>query len=161
MARAKKEPANDEPTGSASSESAARAQQLRELIEYHNEQYFVEALRAGAGGYVLKSVADHDLIRACRAVMGGEPFMYPDSERRVLGSALDLAGNAELSQLTRRESEILALVAEGHTTREIAEMLVISPRTVDRHRDNLLDKLNLRNRIELTRYAIRTGLIEP
>jgi DNA-binding NarL/FixJ family response regulator len=131
------------------------------LSMHHNDQYFLEALRAGAGGYVLKSDADQDLIRACRAVMRGEPFMYPDSERRVLGSALGLGGNAGLAQLTRRESEILALVAEGHTTREIAEMLVISPRTVDRHRDNLLDKLNLRNRIELTRYAIRTGLIEP
>jgi len=114
----------------AAHELSRRVPRLRILMlsMHHNEQYFLEALRAGAGGYVLKSVADHDLIRACRAVMRGEPFMYP---------------------------------AEGHTTREIAEMLVISPRTVDRHRDNLLDKLNLRNRIELTRYAIRAGLIEP
>ena len=131
------------------------------LSMHHNEQYFLEAMRAGAGGYVLKSVADHDFIRACRAVMRGEPFMYPDSEQRMHGRALELAGDAGIAQLTRRESEILALVAEGHTTREIAEMLVISPRTVDRHRDNLLDKLHLRNRIELTRYAIRAGLIEP
>jgi DNA-binding NarL/FixJ family response regulator len=148
----------------AAHELSRRVPSLRILMlsMHHNEQYFLEALRAGAGGYVLKSVADHDLIRACRAVMRDEPFMYPDSERRMLGSAaLELAGDAGLAQLTRRESEILALVAEGHTTREIAEMLVISPRTVDRHRDNLLDKLNLRNRIELTRYAIRAGLIEP
>ena len=147
----------------AAHELSRRVPSLRILMlsMHHNEQYFLEALRAGAGGYVLKSVADHDLIRACRAVMRGEPFMYPDSERRMLGSALELAGDAGIAQLTRRESEILALIAEGHTTREIAEMLVISPRTVDRHRDNLLDKLNLRNRIELTRYAIRAGLIEP
>jgi len=147
----------------AAHELSRRVPSLRILMlsMHHNEQYFLEALRAGAGGYVLKSVADHDLIRACRAVMRGEPFMYPDSERRMLGSALELAGDAGIAQLTRRESEIMALVAEGHTTREIAEMLVISPRTVDRHRDNLLDKLNLRNRIELTRYAIRAGLIEP
>ena len=75
--------------------------------------------------------------------------------------ALEGLEASELARLTPRESEILSLVAEGHTTREIADMLVISPRTVDRHRDNLLEKLNLRNRIELTRYAIRTGLIEP
>jgi DNA-binding NarL/FixJ family response regulator len=93
--------------------------------------------------------------------MRGEPFLYPDAERGVLGSAGELAGDAGLARLTRRESEILALIAEGHTTREIADMLVISPRTVDRHRDNLLEKLELRNRIELTRYAIRAGLIEP
>ena len=147
----------------AAHELSRRVPGLRILMlsMHHNEQYFLEALRAGAGGYVLKSVADHDLIRACRAVMRGEPFMYPDSERRMLGSVLELGGDPGLAQLTRRESEILALVAEGHTTREIADMLVISPRTVDRHRDNLLDKLNLRNRIELTRYAIRAGLIEP
>lgn len=147
----------------AAHELSRRVPGLRILMlsMHHSDQYFLEALRAGAGGYVLKSVADHDLITACRAVMRDEPFMYPDSERRVLGSTLGQAGDAGLSQLTRRESEILALVAEGHTTREIAEMLVISPRTVDRHRDNLLDKLNLRNRIELTRYAIRAGLIEP
>ena len=147
----------------AAHELSRRVPSLRLLMlsMHHNEQYFLEALRAGAGGYVLKSVADRDLIRACRAVMRGEPFIYPDSERRILGSMQEFAGDAGLARLTPRESEILALVAEGHTTREIAEMLVISPRTVDRHRDNLLDKLHLRNRIELARYAIRTGLIEP
>jgi DNA-binding NarL/FixJ family response regulator len=146
----------------AAHELSRRVPGLRILmLDAPQRAVLLEALRAGAGGYVLKSVADHDLIRACRAVMRGEPFMYPDSQRRMLGSVLELGGDPGLAQLTRRESEILALVAEGHTTREIADMLVISPRTVDRHRDNLLDKLNLRNRIELTRYAIRAGLIEP
>ena len=83
----------------AAHELSRRVPSIRILMlsMHHSEQYFLESLRAGAGGYVLKSVADHDLIRACRAVMRGEPFMYPDSERRVLGSALDLTGNAELS----------------------------------------------------------------
>jgi DNA-binding NarL/FixJ family response regulator len=130
------------------------------LSMHQSEQYLLEALRAGASGYVLKSVADHDLIRACRAVMRGEAFVYPDVEHRLLHPAVGRDGE-DLARLTPRESEILALVAEGHTTKEIAELLVISPRTVDRHRDNLLDKLNLRNRIDLTRYAIRSGLIEP
>jgi len=134
---------------------------LRTLIlsMHDSEQYFLEAIRAGASGYVLKSVADHDLITACRAAMRGEPFVYPAVERSLLGRAL--ADDESSAVLTGRESQILALIADGHTSREIAEMLVISPRTVDRHRDNLLDKLNLRNRIELTRYAIRAGLIEP
>ena len=80
----------------AAHELSRRVPGLRILMlsMHHNEQYFLEALRAGAGGYVLKSVADHDLIRACRAVMRGEPFMYPDSEQRMLGSALELAGIA-------------------------------------------------------------------
>ncbi len=144
----------------AAHELARRRPELRTLMlsMHRSQQYFFEALRAGAGGYVLKSVADQDLIRACRAVMRGEPFIYPDSERQLLRHVLQDGGEEILS---RRESEILALVAEGHTSQAIADMLVISPRTVDRHRENLLAKLNLRNRVELTRYAIRTGLIEP
>jgi DNA-binding NarL/FixJ family response regulator len=131
------------------------------LSMHHNEQYFLEALRAGASGYVLKSVADHDLIRACRAAMRGEPFVYPDTERLLVQHALDNAEDANPHGLTARESEILALIAQGHSAKEIARMLVISPRTVDRHRENLLAKLHLRNRTELTRFAIRSGLIEP
>ena len=146
----------------AAHELSRRLPHLRVLMlsMHQSEQYLLEALRAGASGYVLKSVADHDLIRACRAVMRGEAFVYPDVEHRLLHPAVGRDGE-DLARLTPRESEILALVAEGHTTKEIAELLVISPRTVDRHRDNLLDKLNLRNRIDLTRYAIRSGLIEP
>jgi DNA-binding NarL/FixJ family response regulator len=147
----------------AAHEIARRRPELRVLMlsMHHNEQYFLEALRAGASGYVLKSVADHDLIRACRAAMRGEPFVYPDAERMLAQHALDQADGAHAHTLTARESEILALIAHGHSAKEIARMLVISPRTVDRHRENLLAKLHLRNRSELTRYAIRSGLIEP
>jgi DNA-binding NarL/FixJ family response regulator len=134
---------------------------LRTLIlsMHDSEQYFLEAIRAGASGYVLKSVADHDLITACRAAMRGEPFVYPAVERSLLGRAL--AEDESTAVLTGRESQILALIADGHTSREIAEMLVISPRTVERHRENLRHKLGLRNRVDLTRYAIRAGLISP
>ena len=134
---------------------------LRTLIlsMHDSEQYFLEAIRAGASGYVLKSVADHDLITACRAAMRGEPFVYPAVERSLLGRAL--ADDESSAVLTGRESQILALIADGHTSREIADMLVISPRTVERHRENLRHKLGLRNRVDLTRYAIRAGLIAP
>jgi DNA-binding NarL/FixJ family response regulator len=145
----------------AAHELARLRPRLRTLIlsMHDNEQYFLEALRAGASGYVLKSVADHDLIRACRSAMRGEPFVYPKTERSLIGHAVD-AGDTRVA-LTGRESQILALIADGHTSREIAEMLVISPRTVERHRENLRHKLGLRNPVDLTRYAIRAGLIAP
>jgi len=132
------------------------------LSMHDNEQYFFEALKAGAAGYVLKSSADRDLVEACRAAMRGEPFLYPGAVTALIRDFLareDSGG--ELEPLTPRELEILKLIAEAHSTREIAEVLVISPKTVERHRANILGKLGMRDRVELTRYAIRRGLIEP
>ncbi|MEV6474002.1 response regulator transcription factor [Streptomyces sp. NPDC051657] len=134
------------------------------LTMYDNEQYFFEALKAGAAGYVLKSVADRDLVEACRAAMRDEPFLYPGAVTALIRNFLDRARDGEdlpARTITEREEEILKLVAEGHSSREIAELLVISVKTVERHRANLLQKLGLRDRLELTRYAIRAGLIEP
>ncbi|MFC9132406.1 response regulator [Streptomyces sp. NPDC057099] len=134
------------------------------LTMYDNEQFFFEALGAGASGYVLKSVADRDLVEACRATMRGEPFLYPGAVDALVRDYLDRVreGGAPPSRaITDREEEILKLVAEGHTSQQIAELLVISPKTVERHRANLLQKLGLKDRLELTRYAIRVGLIEP
>lgn len=134
------------------------------LTMYDNEQYFFEALRAGASGYVLKSAADRDLVEACRAALRDEPFIYPGAETALIRSYLDRArAGASLPDrpVTEREEEILKLVAEGHTSKEIADLLVISAKTVERHRANILQKLGLRDRLELTRYAIRVGLIEP
>jgi DNA-binding NarL/FixJ family response regulator len=134
------------------------------LTMYDNEQFFFEALGAGASGYVLKSVADRDLVEACRATMRGEPFLYPGAVDALIRDYLDRAreGHALPSRTTTdREEEVLKLVAEGHTSQQIAELLVISPKTVERHRANLLQKLGLKDRLELTRYAIRVGLIEP
>lgn len=134
------------------------------LSMYDNEQYFFEAIKAGASGYVLKSVADRDLLEACRAAMRGEPFFYPGAITALIREHLNRARAGEptgANILTAREEEVVKLVAEGYSAREIATTLGISAKTVDRHRTNVLQKLGLRDRLELTRYAIRTGLIEP
>ncbi len=133
------------------------------LSMYDNDQYFFEALKAGASGYVLKSVADRDLVEACRAAMRGEPFIYPDALTALMREYLQRARRGERlpgSILTARESEIVKLIAEGRSSKAIAALLVISVKTVERHRANILQKLEMRDRTELTRYAIRTGLIE-
>jgi DNA-binding NarL/FixJ family response regulator len=150
----------------AAGQLSQRKPELRTLIlsMHDNERYFFEALRAGASGYVLKSVADRDLVEACRATMRGEPFLYPGAVKALIREHLERAkeGTATLDHpLSPRESEITKLVAEGLTTREIAETLVISEKTVERHRANILEKLGMRDRVELTRYAIRSGLVEP
>ncbi|MGV9278565.1 response regulator [Streptomyces griseosporeus] len=134
------------------------------LTMYDNEQYFFEALRAGACGYVLKSVADRDLVAACRAAMRDEAFVCPGAERALVRSWLERLHRGDglpERAVTEREEEILKLVAEGHTSREIAALLFISAKTVERHRANILHKLGLRDRLELTRYAIRAGLVDP
>ncbi|GAA2274976.1 DNA-binding response regulator [Streptomyces ruber] len=138
--------------------------QILILTMYDNEQYFFEALKAGASGYVTKSVADRDLVEACRAAVRGEPFIYPGAETTLIRKYLDRARQGDAlpaRPITEREEEILKLVAEGHTSKEIGDILFISIKTVERHRANLLQKLGLRDRLELTRYAIRVGLIEP
>lgn len=134
------------------------------LTMYDNEQYFFEALKCGASGYVLKSVADRDLLEACRAAMRDEPFLYPGAVTALIRNYLDRVRQGDgvpEKAVTIREEEILKLVAEGHSSKEIADLLVISAKTVERHRANLLQKLGLKDRVELTRYAIRAGLIEP
>jgi DNA-binding NarL/FixJ family response regulator len=133
------------------------------LSMYDNDQYFFEALKAGASGYVLKSVADRDLVEACRAAMRGEPFIYPEALTALMREYLQRARRGERhpgSVLTARESEVVKLIAEGRSSKEIAALLVISVKTVERHRANILQKLEMRDRTELTRYAIRTGLVE-
>lgn len=134
------------------------------LTMYDNEQFFFESLRVGASGYVLKSVADRDLVEACRAAMRGEPFLYPGAVTALIRTFLDRAREGDAippKAITDREEEVLKLVAEGHSSKQIADLLFISVKTVERHRANLLAKLGLRDRLELTRYAIRSGLIEP
>ncbi len=150
----------------AAQELSRRKPSLRILFlsMHDNERYFFEALRAGASGYVLKSVADRDLVQACRVTMRGEPFVYPAAVEALIRDHLERVAAGEgirEDPLSRRESEIVKLVAEGHTTKEIAQLLVISEKTVERHRTNILEKLQMHDRVELTRYAIRRGLIEP
>ena len=134
------------------------------LSMHDNEQYFFESLRVGASGYVLKSVADRDLVDACRAALRGESFLYPGTESALVRDYLERLRRGEplpKAVLTPREDQVVKLVAEGFSTREIARALTISVRTVERHRENVLAKLGMRDRTELTRYAIRVGLIEP
>lgn len=149
----------------AARELHRRRPELRILmLSMHDvAEYFFEALKAVASGYVLKTVADRDLVEACRAALRGETFIYPGVMRSLLREHLEHVGEneGEAELLTARELEVVKLIAEGHTGEEIAEILVISPRTVERHRENILAKLELRNRVELTRYAIRRGLVEP
>jgi DNA-binding NarL/FixJ family response regulator len=150
----------------AAAELKRRRPELRTLMlsMYDSEQYFFEALKAGASGYVLKSAADRDLVEACRAAMRGEPFLYPAAIAALIRDYLDRATRGEetpTDPLTPRELEIVKLVAEGHTSDEIAEALVIAKKTVEHHRSHILEKLGMRDRVELTRYAIRRGLVEP
>ncbi len=132
------------------------------MLSMHDiEDYCFEALKAGASGYVLKTVADRDLVEACRAAMRGESFLYPPTVRTLMRAYIDDPERRAAGPLSPREREVAKLVAEAHTTEQIAELLGISPRTVERHRENILAKLGMRDRVELTRYAIRRGLVEP
>jgi len=146
----------------AARELASRKPGLRILMlsMHENEQFLFEALRAGASGYVLKTAADRDLVDACRATMRGETFLYAGAVAALVREHLERDASS-LDPLTPRELEVVKLVAEGHTSDEIAGMLFISRKTVDRHRANILEKLGMRDRVDLTRYAIRRGLITP
>jgi DNA-binding NarL/FixJ family response regulator len=150
----------------AAAELAALRPDLRVLMlsMHESEQYLYEALKAGASGYVLKSAADRDLVEACRAALRGEPFLYPSAIASLIRDFLDRsrAGEAApLDPLTPRELQVVKLIAESHTNAQIAGALQISAKTVERHRENLMAKLGMRDRVELTRYAIRRGLVEP
>ena len=148
----------------AARELSRRRPELRLLIlsMYDNEQFLFEALKAGASGYVLKSGADDDIVDACRAAMRGQSFLYPSAVNTLVRDFLDRADtDRDFDPLTPRELEVLKLIAEGRTSKEIAELLVISIKTVERHRADILRRLGMRDRVDLTRYAIRRGLIEP
>ena len=129
------------------------------LSMHDDERYLFEALKAGASGYVLKRQADQDLLDAVRAVRRGEPFLTPDAQRTLIKDVLERGEPTD--ELTPREQEVVKLVAEAHTNREIAEILHLAEKTVESHRANAMRKLGMRDRVELVRYAIRSGLIEP
>jgi DNA-binding NarL/FixJ family response regulator len=134
------------------------------LSMHENERYLYEALKAGASGYVVKAAADRDLVEACRAAMRGETFLDPGAATPLIDGVLRRDASEPACRhdpLTPREQQVVKLVAEGNSSREIAEALVISEKTVERHRANILEKLNIPGCVELTRYAIRRGLIEP
>jgi DNA-binding NarL/FixJ family response regulator len=150
----------------AAREIARRAPEVRVLMlsMHDSEQYLFDALEAGASGYVLKTAADRDVVAAVRGAMRGEPFLYPRAVRAIVRDYLERAQRGEQTPrdpLTARELEIVELIAEAHSNDEIAALLVISKKTVERHRANILQKLGMHDRVQLTRYAIRRGLVEP
>ncbi|WP_420642927.1 response regulator [Candidatus Leptofilum sp.] len=133
------------------------------LTMHEDDQYFFEMLQAGASGYLPKRAAPDELVQAIRTVSRGDVFLYPSLATRLVQSYLSGGSGGDsitlVSDLTPREQEVLVLIAEGLTNPEIAEKLVISVKTVDRHRENIMRKLNLHSRIELVKYALRHGLI--
>ncbi len=134
------------------------------LTMHEHDEYVFQALRAGASGYMLKEAADTDLISALRVIQNGQFYLSPTAQSVMVGDYLQRVRTGEekdsYSSLTEREREILKLVAEGYTNNQIAERLIISPKTVDTHRTHVMDKLNLHSRAELVKYAMRRGLLE-
>jgi DNA-binding NarL/FixJ family response regulator len=149
----------------AAAELHKRKPELKTLMlsMHDSEQFLFEALKAGASGYVLKSGADTDIVDAVHAAMRGDSYLYPSAITTLVRDYVERGGRGEeqFDVLTPRELEVLKLIAEAHTSKEIAQQLFISIKTVERHRQNILDKLGMRDRVELTRYAIRRGLIQP
>jgi DNA-binding NarL/FixJ family response regulator len=133
--------------------------QILILSMHDDERYLFEALRAGAAGYVLKRAADQDLVDAVRAAGRGEPFLTATAQQTLIRDFLERGEHP--GELTPREQEVVKLIAEAHTNREIAEILHLSEKTVESHRSRVLQKLGMRDRVELVRYAIRQGLVEP
>ena len=135
------------------------------LTMYEDEHYVSEMLQVGASGYILKKAAATDLISGIRAVYQGDIYLYPSIARKIVEEYLEQVKNGEkrtsYDGLTHRELEILQLIVEGKTNREIAEILFVSITTVRSHRANLMEKLKVHDRSELVRYAIRKGLISP
>jgi DNA-binding NarL/FixJ family response regulator len=146
----------------AAEELHKRKPELRLLMlsMYDSEQFLFQSLRAGASGYVLKSDADHDIVDAVRRTMRGQSFLYPSAVSSLVKDVVE-RGDEDFDVLTPRELQVLKLIAEAYSSKEIANELVISIKTVERHRQNILDKLGMSDRVELTRYAIRRGLIQP
>lgn len=134
------------------------------LTIHEDEEYFFRMLDAGASGYVPKRAAPEELLTAIRAAASGEVYLYPSLAKLLVKDYLsqerETANRSTLDGLTEREQEVLSLLAEGQNNAEIASALVISPKTVERHRENIMRKLNLHSRAELVRYAIRKGIIK-
>lgn len=137
--------------------------QVLVLTMHEDERYFFQILQAGASGYVVKGASPADLLSAVRAVALGQAYLYPSVAKQLLDDYLKRVDSGEEKDsydgLSGREREVLRLIAEGRTSRTIAEELVLSVNTVERHRANIMGKLNLHGRSELIRYAIRKGLI--
>jgi two-component system response regulator NreC len=135
------------------------------LTIHEDEEYFFKMLEAGASGYVPKRAAPEELLTAIRAAAVGEVYIYPSLAKLLVRDFLSQdqrsSSSNSLDQLTSREQEVLAYLADGASNAEIGDILTISPKTVARHRENIMQKLNLHSRTELVKYAIRKGIITP
>ena len=132
------------------------------MLSMHDDQHYLfEALKAGASGYVLKREADQDLVGAIRAVGSGEAFLTNAAERSIIREWMDDGSEGPAVPLTPREEEVVKLIAEAYTNAQIAQILHLAEKTVESHRANVLRKLGMRDRVELVRYAIKRGLVEP
>jgi len=131
------------------------------LSMHDDERYLFEALKAGASGYVLKREADQDLVAAVYAVLRDEAFLTNAGERSIIRRWMAGGADGPAEPLTPREEEVVKLIAEAHTNAQIAEILHLAEKTVESHRANVLRKLGMHDRVQLVRYAIRRGLIEP
>lgn len=135
------------------------------LTIHEDEEYFFKMIQAGASGYIPKRAAPEELLTAIRTAAAGEVYLYPSLAKLLVKDYISGGKEAEeldaLSALTEREQEVLAHLADGANNQEIADVLSISPKTVARHRENIMHKLNLHSRTELVRYAIRKGIIRP
>jgi two-component system response regulator NreC len=135
------------------------------LTIHEDEEYFFKMLDAGASGYVPKRAAPEELLSAIRVTARGEVYLYPSLAKLLvkdyLAQSMQFKNQATLNGLTPRENEVLTLLADGESNAEIAEQLSISPKTVARHRENIMGKLNLHSKTELVKYAIRKGIIQP
>ena len=129
------------------------------LTQYDNREYILSAIKAGAAGYVPKRALGSELVSAIRAVHQGDSFLYPSAAAALIDDYRQQVGGEPYDRLTGREREILKLIADGHTSREIAELLSISLKTVISHRTKIMEKLDLHNRTELIKYAMRKGLV--
>jgi len=133
------------------------------LTMYTNEEYVFQILQAGANGYLVKETAFQDLISAITAVYRDEAFMSPSISKKVINRYTQRAqktNDTTCDVLTTREREVLQLIAEGSSSKKIAEALFISPKTVETHRTHIMDKLNIHNRTDLVKYAIRKGIVD-
>ena len=129
------------------------------LTQYDNKEYILSAIKAGAAGFVPKRALGSELVSAIRAVYQGNSFLYPSAAAALIEDYRQQAEGDSYDSLTPREREILKLIADGHTSRQIADMLFISLKTVLGHRAKIMEKLDLHNRTELIKYAMRKGLV--
>ncbi len=133
--------------------------QILVLTQHNNKEYVLSAIKAGASGYVPKRALGSELVSAIRAVYRGDSFLYPSAAAALIEDYRHQAETEPYDRLTAREREILTLIAEGHTSRQIADRLFISLKTVQGHRTKMMEKLDIHNRVELIKYAMRKGLV--